>query len=117
MFKKKNNVNYLELTPEHNHEFKSEDEIVKVLIPKFKSEFMQKFIPKHKSKHITIKLDELGTAVWRKIDGNRTVGLIVNELTKELGDKIQPAQERVLKFFTQMYQYKFILFKELKRKK
>lgn len=116
MFKKKTNVNYLELTPIHNHEFTTENELVKVLIPKFKSEFMQKFIPRHKSKHITINLDELGTAVWNKIDGNNKVGNIVSELSEEYGDKIQPANERVTKFLTQMYQYKFILFKEIERK-
>jgi hypothetical protein len=117
LFKKKEAVNLLELTPVREKNFiVQENGIVTVLIPKFKTEFFQRFIPKNKSKDIKISFDELGSAVWNEIDGNKSVGEIVNYLGEKLGEKIEPAEERISKFLTQLNSHTFISFKELKKK-
>lgn len=116
LFKKKEAVNLLELTPVRERNFVvSENGIVTILIPKFKSEFFQKLIPKNKSKDIKISFDELGSAVWIEIDSNKKVDDIVKILDEKLGEKIQPAEERITKFLTQLNSHKFIGFKELKK--
>jgi len=113
--KSKEVVNLLELTPRQNKEFEDEEGIVTILIPKFRNAFMKSLIPKHKSPDIRIKLDELGSAVWRVIDGKTKVESIISDLSEKLGGKIAPAEERISKFFTQIHQYKFVKFIEIEQ--
>lgn len=116
--KKKEEINLLELTPVREKQFETgEDGLVTILIPKFKRQFFQNLIPKNRSRDFKINFDELGTAVWNEIDGNKNVGDIVIELGEKLGEKIQPAEERITKFLTQLNSHKFISFKELHKSK
>jgi len=108
-------LNYLELIPFKIHESEIENGVTNILIPKFKSRFFQNLIPKSKSKHFRVKLDELGTSVWESIDGIKEVSAIIDELSIQHGEKISPAQERIIKFLTQLYQSNFINFKKLKK--
>lgn len=117
LFKKKEVINLLELTPVRERNFiVQENGLVTLLIPKFKTEFFQRFIPKNKSRDIKISFDELGSAVWNELDGNKNVGEIVRYLGETLGEKIHPAEERITKFLTQLNLHKFISFKELQKK-
>jgi hypothetical protein len=118
LFKKKEAVNLLELTPVREKNFVvQENGIVTLLIPKFKKQFFQSLIPKSKSKDIKISFDELGSAVWNEIDSNKKVEDIVKNLGEKLGEKIHPAEERITKFLTQLNSHKFISFKELQKSK
>ena len=114
---KKEEINYLELTPECIHGFEMrENEKVAILIPRFTSKFFGKyFLPLLKNKFIPLKLDELGSATWMQIDGKKNVQIICEELKEKLGEKIQPAEERVTLFLTELYKNKFIRFIELKK--
>jgi hypothetical protein len=107
--------NYLALRPvvRHKHET-DESNNVCVIVPKFKNELFIKFlVPRRKSPHFRIKLDELGSAVWLCVDGKRNVEEICKLLTEQMGDKIQPAEERVTKFLSMLYKQGFITFAEL----
>ena len=117
LFKKKEvaNINYLELIPFQIKEFEEKEGIINILIPKFKNQFMLSLIPQHKSKVFRIKLDELGSAVWSSIDGKKKVTAIIEELSERFGEKIQPAEQRITKFLTQLFQSNFINFKQLKK--
>ncbi len=122
MFNKKNkfsDINYLELTPVRSHNYLLEDDNrVAVLVPRFKNKILVKFIvPRLKSPDIKVKLDKFGSAAWLKADGNKNVQVICNELLNEYGDEINPVIERVTKFYSQLYQYQFISFIELKERK
>lgn len=117
LFKKKIQHNLLELTPVREKKFSQDNGRVTLHIPKFKSEFMKRLIPKNKPKDFNINFDELGSEVWLTIDGNKNVTDIINELDKKIGEKIQPSQDRVSKFITQLYHHRFIYFKELKKEK
>jgi hypothetical protein len=110
------NTNTFDLTPTYlvNHEI-GENNLVTVLMPKFQNKITRKLLEtKLKSPHIKIKLDELGSAVWLAIDGKKNVGVIAGELVASLGDKIQPVEERLPKFLTQLYEQRLITFEELK---
>ena len=117
MLKKKQKItyNYLDFTPCHNQEFIVEDGKVKLVIPKFKSNFMKSLIPKSKSETFKVKLDEIGSEVWLLIDGNRRVHEIAKLLREKVGKKAEPAEERITKFLTDLHYQKFIYFKELKK--
>jgi hypothetical protein len=67
-------------------------------------------MPKLKYPFIKIKLDEIGSAVWNEIDGKKKVGEIADILEKKYGEKIQPIEERLSKFFTQLKLHQFIDF-------
>lgn len=115
--KKSQEYNYLELTPIHNKNFKiGDDGLVDILIPRFKSELAKKYLqPKNKEPYFRANLDEIGTATWKLIDGNRKVKEIGEELRNQFGERIEPVFDRLTKFLTNMHNHNFIIFKELKK--
>jgi hypothetical protein len=110
--KQNTEVNLWELIPVRKFEFeKSENELVTILIPKFTNKFLVQYLmPRLKYPFIKIKLDEIGSAVWNEIDGKKKVGEIADILEKKFGEKIQPIEERLSKFFTQLKLHQFIDF-------
>ncbi len=108
-------ANYLELTPVRTEHFEtSTGGLVTLLVPKFKSRTLSYFlIPKGKSDHFRIRLDEMGSATWLAIDGQKNVGVLCQILSDVVGEKIQPVHERVPKFLTTLYEQRYITFKEL----
>ena len=109
------NTSALDLIPTriHQHKF-NDDGNVTILVPKFKNEkFARFFIPARKSIYISIQLDELGSAVWLAMDGKKSTNAICKELIENFGDKIKPAEERVVKFLSGLYHNKHITFEQL----
>lgn len=47
-----------------------------------------------------LRLDELGTAVWHRLDGRRTVAEVIAELRRDFGAGCEPAEERLQMFLT-----------------
>jgi len=111
------NVNTLDLTPVKIQTDEVDNEnLVTIIYPKFKNEFAKKFIgAKLKSADFKIQLEKFGSAVWMNMDGNKKVQEIIQTVSSEFGDEIQPAVERVSKFIFQLYEQKLISFKELNR--
>jgi Coenzyme PQQ synthesis protein D (PqqD). len=109
-------VNYLELTPFRIYEHQIEDNgLVTVLLPKFENKILKSiFISKNKPQFIRIKLDEFGSEVWLLLDGGKKVEYIAKCLVEKFGDRIQPVNERLTSFLTQLYLQKFISFNEIK---
>ncbi len=108
-------ANTLDLTPIRIYsEEKGEDELVTVIIPKFKNKVVTKLIsPKLKSDHFKVKLDKFGSAVWLKINGKSKVDQIIKDVKKKFGDEIEEEVERITKYISQLYTQGFITFKEL----
>jgi hypothetical protein len=108
-------VNTLDLTPIKLYsEEVDKDELVTVIIPKFKNKIVVKLVsPRLKSDHFKVKLDKFGTAVWLKINGKTKVEQIIKDLKKKFGDEIKEEHERTTKFIFQLYTQGFISFKEL----
>jgi hypothetical protein len=109
-------ANTLDLTPFKIYsDEKNGDELVTVIIPKFKNKIAVKLIsPRLKSDHFKIKLDKFGSAVWEKINGKLKVDHIIKDVKKNFGDELQQEEERITKFIFQLYTQGFISFKELK---
>jgi hypothetical protein len=111
-------ANYLELTPYRiaGHET-DENGKAMIVVPKFRSEFWKELlIPRRKTPYYRINLDELGSATWLEIDGKKNVGEICRLLTGRFGEKISPAEERITKFLTKLYDQRYISFMEISEK-
>jgi len=108
-------TNTLDLTPIRNYsEVSNDDDLVTVIIPKFKNKVVVKLIsPKLKSHHFKVKLDKFGSAVWLNINGKHKVDQIIKLVKKKFGDEIQEETERITKYISQLYSQGFITFKEL----
>ena len=89
----------------------SESGKVDLLIPKFKNEkFARWFIPKWKSLHVTMHLDEQGSKVFLAMNGEKNIQQISEELEKEIGDD---TFIRIGKFVSHLYRNGCITFKQL----
>ena len=79
--------------------------------PRFRHAWMRRFLlPKGMSSHIHVSLEEHGTAVWRMIDGRRTV----QEIIDALGTHFQDAKEypsRVTMYIMQLRKDGFVRLK------
>lgn len=116
--KSQSDINYLGLTPIRNyaHEVESNG-LVSVLVPKFDIKFLDRVISKFiRSRFFKAKLDEFGTEAWLEMDGLKSVQIISEHLYQKFGDKINPVNERLTKFLSELYKYNFITFKELNTK-
>ncbi len=66
----------------------------------------------HKPKISYIHLDELGSFLWQKIDGKKTLIELGKEVEAEFGDKANPLYERLAKYFQILDSYQFISWDE-----
>ena len=111
----KETINYLDLTPKCilGHQIEPNG-LVTLLVPRFESRFWKKFmnLPEKKS-WFYLHLDELGSETWLQIDGEKPVRDICGNLRLKLGNKIEPAEERITRFLTQLYKNRHISFIEL----
>lgn len=103
-------TNLLELTPTRNVQWESdENQLVVLLIPKFKNRFTVKYFePLLAKKHFRLKLDTFGSFVWNQADGNATVMAIGDKMKTHFGDSVEPVYERVGKFIHMLQREKFI---------
>jgi len=112
------NINYLEIIPYRIHsEEVDEKGLVTVLIPKFKRKLANNILTNLGKQHvIRIKLDEFGSETWLQLNGNQNVAAIAKKLIIKFGEKIQPVEERLTRFLTNLYLQGFISFNEIKAK-
>jgi hypothetical protein len=96
--------NFWELKPTRLEKWEtiSENKVV-VLVPKFRNLLLKKwFLPRLSKSFVRVNLDEIGSTIWLHCDGATTVQTIAEELKKKFGDKIEPIEERLVKFFHQI---------------
>lgn len=55
-----------------------------------------------------IRLDEIGTLVWKACDGETTTSQIVERMREEFGEKAEPAEDRLHDFILKMKQARLI---------
>jgi len=104
--------NYLDYVPQRNIEHEEGDDGRLVLLrPKFMSGPLARWLqPRIKRKHFKVRLDDLGTATWRAIDGKRSVGQIADILYEEFGERIEPRYERMSMFIDSLAKGKMVTF-------
>jgi len=112
------NVNYLDLTPVRLMKDRlTENGKIDILLPRFNNNFWnQVYKNSKKGEYIYIHLDEIGSAIWNSIDGNRNVQAICHEMQDKHPDDLHPAEEtekRVTDFLSLLYREKYISFREI----
>ncbi len=109
---KKGKANQLitpELKPRRRYacEFAEKGTIV-VLVPQQQNKLVQWLMPKKTIVNDRIKLDILGSFVWNKCDGNKTVQDIAQCMKQEYGKYAEPVDERVHRYIHQLEANKLI---------
>ena len=98
--RKRQSTNLLELTPEQRATWETaENGNVVVRVPKFQHELLVKWlVPRLKYPHVLVKLDKLGSFVWKQCDGRTTVAEIAERLRSEFADSAGSAEDRIRTF-------------------
>ena len=90
-------VNLLGLAPSRVAEWEETEGRVVVLRPSPTSAglrgLMDRFFFRMSASRI--KLDEVGSFVWLRLNGERTVGELAGLLREEFGERVNPAEERL----------------------
>jgi hypothetical protein len=104
--------NYLDRIPERKVAFEEGEEGRLVLLrPKFiTGPFARLLQPHLPRKFFRVQLDDVGTCVWRSIDGARTVGEIAELLYAEFGERVEPRHERCSRFIHSLHQGAMVAF-------
>ncbi len=100
----------LELYPVRLFEWETNPESDRIIVirPKFTSSLGQKILlPFFGQKYFKIKLDPLGSLVWKLCDGEHTVGDILHELQNTFRDE-EDLPKRLTIFIHQLVREKFI---------
>jgi hypothetical protein len=97
-------VNLWDVVPVRNAEWETTPEgKVVVLVPKFRNAFLVKWVqPRLAKPHFRIKLDEVGSHIWKRCDGATKVSAIAESLTLTFGDSVQPVAERMTKYLNHL---------------
>ena len=97
LFKEKEELNYLEMTPLRNYEHElNESKLIDVLVPKFKNEFLRDFlVPRSRSPYIKANLDEFGSETWLLMNGENKVELIADKLNEKFETMKKVLEEEI----------------------
>lgn len=80
-----------------------------VLEPRYGSNRLGRWIVERiGARPIRVRLDDLGSAVWKACDGSSDVAAIAERLRERFGDAIEPAYERLASFLRQLERNRFI---------
>ena len=60
---------------------------------------------------IRIRLDDIGSEVWRLMDGKRNVGEIAEALESKFGERVKPVRARLTVFFMKMFKGDMVEFR------
>lgn len=106
--------NFLDFKPQRAIDFtQNSDGLITILKPKFNNRWLVKYLlPRMQRPNFKIKLDKVGSFVWKLCDGNMTVHKIGVEMKEKFGEKIDPVYERLSHFLHQLSQNKFISFQK-----
>ena len=112
---KTEDINLLNLIPQNNIEWeRGEGGCTILLKPKFKHPLLRKhLLPRLKNPHFKINLDEIGSFIMERCDGELTVREIGDLLQEEFGDKVTPLYDRLALFMQQLERNRFITYKNL----
>jgi hypothetical protein len=119
--KRLKSVNVLDLIPVTivDHEV-AVDGKVHLIIPRFNYKFFQKiFTGTRISKVFKLLLDEPGSHVWLRINGENTVEAISKEMTEHYSKnhiEFENVEDRVSKFIEQLYNEGCISFSNLRKR-
>lgn len=114
-YKLKRQKNFYNLIPTRNYDYEINNEgLVIVLIPRFDDNLIGRWLKsKSDKREIRTDLDDIGSELWKLIDNEKTVYEISKEYKNNIDISINQLEERVLIFFSMLYNNGLINFKNL----
>jgi hypothetical protein len=109
-------TNTADLIPVRIYGHDEVDGKVIILVPKFENKLIHTLIPSTQLLFYRIKLDDLGSMVWKNISGEKNISVISQLVIAELGEKAKPVEEfeeRISKFMSLLYDRRYISFRQL----
>lgn len=110
--KEKGKDNFLLYIPHRSNNVEWENRKGKVVLIFHHDKLIEKtvrlFIKRPKT--TTLELDEIGSAVWKLIDGEKNIYEIGQKLKEEFGDKAEPLYERLIMFIRYLNKRRWIYF-------
>jgi len=80
-----------------------------LLVPRFRKGPLAKWLqPRLRRPHIRVKLDELGSFVWSKIDGERDFNAICHDMKERFGENLSEPEDRLQKFLCILQKNDFV---------
>lgn len=80
-----------------------------LLIPRFRAWPLAKWLqPRLKKPYIRVKLDDIGSFVWRHLDGKTTFASLAQSMRDHFSEKAEPAEDRLKKFLITLRNNKFV---------
>lgn len=102
-------INYLDMIPSHNIENwqTAEDGVVTLMVENsglFNSIAQKVF---KKPKYTQVHLDTMGSFLWPRMDGQKSVADLALEVKAEFGKEAEPLYPRIAKYFQILESYHF----------
>ncbi len=92
----------------------NDSENVEIHVPKFKNEaFGKLFLSKKSKPYHVIELDETGSRVYSRFNGERNIKEILELVRTDGKEPIEQLEERCFSFIQQLFNQKYITFKQL----
>ncbi len=111
---KKQSENYLDFVPVMNPRNSwSQDEEGTVTIHMVHEGFYDKLAQKlfHTPRVSHIQLDEYGSFLWPRIDGQQSVGRLAQQLKEHFGEEAEPLYDRLVQYMQILRNNRFVLFR------
>ncbi|MCI1305669.1 MAG: PqqD family protein [Lachnospiraceae bacterium] len=110
---KQSKENYLDYVPRPNRLFQTsvnEAGHVEILTEHrgFYNKIAQKVFKKPRFSHI--ELDDLGTFIWNRMDGKKSIFEIGADVKNQFGEKAEPLYERLSKFMKILHDQHYIVY-------
>ncbi len=110
---KKQKENFLDKIPYRNENIKWSEDSDGIVTLEIENKgvfntIAQKLFKKPRISYV--HLEEIGSFIWKRIDGTKTVAALADELKAEFGDKAEPLYERISKYIQILNSYSFINF-------
>jgi len=96
--------NLFEMVPDRVHEWAEDAEgKIRVLVPRYgKSAVGRWFASLMGRPHIEVRLDDIGSAIWRACDGGTPVVDIAHRIEKRFGAMVDPVEDRLARYLRQL---------------
>ncbi len=109
-------TNTMDLIPFRTREYEMEEENLVLLVPKFEWKVLLTILPALKNQYFRVKLDPMGSRIWKAIDGQKSVGDIARQIrsgNREGETDLTDLEDRLGKYMSMLYERKYISFTQI----
>lgn len=84
-----------------------------ILVPRFgRGKLGKKLESFFRARPYKVRLDPIGTFVWKHCDGTKTVEQIAEAMREHFGQSVEPVEDRLIVFLRQLLRGRFVVVDE-----